>query len=91
MIQSTQVKRMGYRLVDKGLGLWEIYTPVGQYEGSLKDVCAYAVVHHDFTMDELEIGVLEMDKHFHNAAEYGVFKRFMWSYDLEEKNGKFNS
>lgn len=90
MIQATQVKRSGYKLVDKGQGLWQLESPAETFSGSLREVCHYAVTKFEFTMSELEIGVLEMDKHFHNAAEYGVFKRFMWSYDLEEKNGKSN-
>lgn len=83
-----QSRQSGYKLVDKGLGLWQLQMPAGVYTGSLKQVCAYAVHKLEFSLKELEIGVLEMDKHFHNAAEYGIFKRFMWSYDLEEKNEK---
>ena len=88
MFQLTKNNGSGYKLFDRGQGLWQIQTPTGVFSGSLKKVCTYAVIKLGFSIEELEIGVLEMEKHFHNAAEYGIFKRFMWSYDLEEKNEK---
>lgn len=87
MFQMSKQPQSGYKLFDKGNGLWQIRTPKGAYTGSLKQVCTYSVVELGFDIKEIEIGVLEMEKHFHNAAEYGIFKRFMWSYDQEEKNG----
>lgn len=81
MFQSTQTTSSGYKLVDKGSGFWQLHTPRGVFTGSLRDVCVYSVQKLGFEMRELEIGVEEMEKHFHNAAEYGIFKRFMWSHD----------
>jgi len=91
MFQSTEVKGSGYKLIDKGNDLWQMVTPKGIFTGSLKQVCTYSVIELGFEVNELELGVLEMNKHFHNAAEYGIFKRFMWSYDLEEKNESYNT
>ena len=85
MFQTVQTKQSGYKLFDKGQGLWTLQTSNGHFTGNLKQVCTYAVLKLGFQVEELELGVIEMEKHFHNAAEYGIFKRFMWSYDLEEK------
>lgn len=89
MFQATQTKNVsGYKLIDKGAGLYQLHTPKGIFTGNLKQVCTFSVLQLGFEMKELELGVLEMEKHFHNAAEYGIFKRFMWTYDTEEKNAK---
>lgn len=84
MFQEMQIKYSGYKLIDKGTGVWQIQTPKGIFTGSLKQVCNFSVIELGFKIEEIEVGVMEMEKHFHNAAEYGVFKRFMWSYDLTE-------
>ena len=91
MFEVNKTKGSGYKLMDRGLGLWSIQAPQGTFTGTLKQVCLYAVRKHDFEMKELELGVIEMEKHWHNAAEYGIFKRFMWSYDTEEKLPKTGS
>ena len=88
MFQTMKVQGSGYKLFDKGNGVWQLQTPTGIFTGNLKQVCTYAVLKLDFKMSELEIGVMEMEKHFHNAAEYGIFKSFMWSYDVEENHAK---
>lgn len=88
MFQEIRIKYSGYTLHDKGLGVWSIQFSCGIFTGNLKQVCTYAVMELGFKMEELEYGVMEMEKSFHNAAEYGVFKRFMWSYDWEEFNAK---
>lgn len=88
MFQATQTKGSGYQLVDRGNGTYQLRSPNGIFTGNLKQVVRYSVIRLGFTVKEIEIGVMEMEKHFHNAAEYGFFKRFMWSYDLEEKDEK---
>ena len=88
MFQMNKSGGSGYKLYDRGNGLWQMQTPNGIFSGSLRMVCKYAVLRLGFQIKELEIGVIEMEKHFHNAAEYGIYKSFMWSYDLEEKNEK---
>lgn len=84
MFEVNKTRSSGYKLVDKGLGLWSLHAPEGNFTGTLKQVCFFAVRKYDFEMKELELGVMEMDKHWHNAAEYGIFKRFMWSFDTNE-------
>jgi len=91
MFQSIQKSSSGYQLVDLGTGSWQIRTPKGIFTGNLRQVCTYSVLELGFTFKELEIGVIEMEKHFHNAAEFGIFKSFMWSYDLNEKDPKYGT
>lgn len=81
MFQALQTKQVGYKLFDMGNGSYRMVTPKGHFTGSLRQVCTFSVIELGFEIKELEIGVLEMEKHFHNAAEYGIFKSFMWSYD----------
>ncbi|NJO48150.1 MAG: hypothetical protein HC840_00380 [Leptolyngbyaceae cyanobacterium RM2_2_4] len=92
MFQAIQAKSgSGYKLVDKGMGVYQLLTPKDVFTGSLKQVCTYSVLELGFSISEIELGILEMEKHFHNAAEYGIFKRFMWTYDTEEKNPNYNT
>jgi hypothetical protein len=74
----------GYTLYDLG-SHWELHGPLGIFRGNLKQVMTYAVIELGFVFEELEIGVIEMDKHFHDGAEYGIWKRFMWTFDRSEK------
>ncbi len=82
MLAKDNVQRVGYKLFDCG-DHWELHFNGGKFSGNLKQVCTYAVHQLEFSMAELEMGVLEMNKHFHDGAEYGIFKRFMWTFDKE--------
>jgi hypothetical protein len=73
----------GFTLHDFGNG-WGIQWSKGIYHGSLQEVIKYCVIELDIPFKELEYGVMVMEREFHNAAEYGIFKSFMWSYDRKE-------
>lgn len=85
MFEFNEKVNNGYRLLDKGSGLWLIQAPDGNYSGTLKQVCLFAVHEYGFDIAELEFGVMEMEKKWHNAAEYGMFKSFMFTHDDQEK------
>lgn len=91
MFQAMQLKSSGYTLRDLGQDKWQLQSSKGVFTGSMKQVINYAVIEFDFSISELELGIIEMNEHFHNAAEYGVLKSFMWTYDTEEKNESFNT
>ncbi len=91
MVQAIQLKSSGYTLRDLGQDKYQILSSRGVFTGSLRQVTAYAVIELDFPVDEIEVGLLQMNEHFHNAAEFGIMKTFMWSYDMEEKNETFNT
>jgi hypothetical protein len=91
MFQVIKQPISGYKLFDKGNGLYQLRTPKGVFTGSLKQVCNFSVIELGFDVSEIEMGVIEMEKHFHNAAEYGIFKRFMWTYDAEEQDKNYST
>lgn len=72
----------GYKLHDFG-SHWELHWSKGIFKGNMRQVCVFAVMELGFSIKELEIGILEMENNFHNAAEYGIFKKFMWTFDRE--------
>lgn len=77
----------GYQLINLG-SYWEFHSPTGIFSGDLKKVCTYAVHNLGFRFKELEVAVDEMEQRFHNGAEFGVFKSFMFTFE-EEKAAKF--
>lgn len=91
MFQVASQLSSGYKLIDKGNGLWQLKMPKGTYTGSWDKVVNYAVLVEEFEMKELLLGRKEMEKKFDDAAEYGIFKSFMWSYDTKENNPKFKN
>lgn len=86
MFKPVESEKTGYQLFDLG-NKYQLRSARGIYTGTLKQVTTYAVLELGFSVDEIELGVLEMEKQFHNGAEYGIFKRFMWTFDKEEQNG----
>lgn len=86
MFQITTEKGPGYRLIDKGNMIYQLQTPRGFYTGTIKDVSRYAVKKLGFDVDEFFVGVIEMEANFHNAAEYGILKRFIFTFDVEEND-----
>jgi len=53
---------------------------VVKFEGSLKDIVKSAIV-YGIEFNELEIAVDTMIKNDHNAAEFGMFKSFIFSFN----------
>lgn len=90
MFQTLNTNNSGYKLLDKGNNLWQLVTSKGVFTGSLREVCVYAVKSLDFDINEIEFSLQEMERKFHNSAEFGVFKSFIFTYDREEVNANFN-
>lgn len=78
--KEIESPRKGYKLIDFG-SHWEFHSYKGVKKGNFKQICTYAVVEFGFSPNEFEIAVQEMEKYFHNGAEFGMFKRFMWTFD----------
>ena len=91
MFKPIETQRMGYQLINIGVN-YQLRSPRGLFVGSLEDVCHYAVNELGFSIEEIEIGILEMDKNFDDTAEYGYFKKFMYTheeykdYDFRNRN-----
>ena len=84
MILTTKLPTMGYKFLDNGKDTWTVLAPNKAFTESLKQVCTFAVHELGFSMVEINIGIVEMEKSFHSVAEFGVRKSFMFSYDQEE-------
>ena len=87
MIDPMQVDSKGYQLYDLGHD-WQIKSSRKTFTGTLKQVCTYAVLELGFSMNELEVAIMEMHKEFHNAAEFGMYRTFIYTFDKEEIYGK---
>lgn len=87
MFHVVEKDMSGYKLFDFG-SWYELHSKFGVYRGTLRQVSVYAVIELGFEVSEIEIGVLEMEKHFHDAAEYGIMKKFIYSFNLGEKYAK---
>lgn len=88
MFQKIEKEKSGYQLYDFG-NHYELHSRFGIYRGNLKQVATYAVTELGFEVDEIELGVLEMNKQFHNGAEFGIMRRFMYTFD-KETNAKLH-
>ena len=82
MFQKLEKDLIGYQLRDLGSS-YEFHSRYGIYRGSIKDIIVYAVYNLGFKSREIILGVSEMDKNFHNCAEFGTMKRFMYTFDNE--------
>jgi hypothetical protein len=82
MLQESK-KILGYTLHEKRTH-WELQTPNLVVHGSLTKIKKLAVETLGFSSDEFDLGVLTMNEHFHNSAEFGFQKRFIYSFDQEE-------
>ncbi len=77
----------GYQLFSLG-PKWELHTPSGIVSGTLHQICNYAVLRLGFKITEIEFAVIEMEKQFHDAAEFGIYKSFIFTFDRSEKYDK---
>ena len=74
---------LGYKLHDLG-DRWELHWSGGIFRGNMKQVVVFAVLELGFEIGELELGIIEMEKNFHNGAEYGIMKRFIYTFERDE-------
>ena len=86
MLQVEQSPKVGYKLYNLGTH-WKLVSPHNDlYVGKdLDSLITWAVNAYGFEQKEIEIGIAEMEKNFHNAAEYGFMKRFIYTYDITKE------
>ena len=82
MYEFQRPKTLGYKLYQ--IGSWyEILSPErGKFRGNFEQVRHYASDILGFDSNEIRIAKEEMEKNFHNAAEFGVLKGFMFTFEL---------
>lgn len=83
MLVKDNVDRVGYKLFDCGTH-WELHFKRGVFSGNLKQICTFAIYELRFSMSELELGVIEMEKAFADGAEFGVLGQFMYPTDRSQ-------
>lgn len=81
----------GYKLFKDENGNYKLVSSTGTFKGTATQVMNHAVLELGFDKEEIELGMAEMAKRLHNAAEYGMFKSFMWSYDRGVSNETFST
>lgn len=74
----------GYQLYELGT-MWEIHHSRGVFRGTLQSVITYAIIELGFEFKELDTAVMAMEEKFHNGAEFGVLRSFMFTFDKEER------
>lgn len=82
VIEQTHNNMSGYHLFDFG-STWELHGSFGVFSGSLNQVKTYAISELGFSSSELNIAIDQMRLHLHNAASFGVFKRFLFTFEKE--------
>lgn len=87
MLFPLEKDLVGYQLYDFGHE-WEIHHSRGVFRGTVQQVCTYAVIELGFEMEELETGISIIREEMYDGAEFGVLRRFIFPFDLEEKYGK---
>ena len=84
MYESNSVKKAGYVLHRVAPDMWQLQADYGTFKGNLSKVLTYAVQQLGFDFIQMETAVLEMNRQDHNAAEFGVMKKFMYSFNQGE-------
>lgn len=75
-----------YRLYDLG-DKWQIHSSdFGAMEGSFRQIVSYMAIELGLSYDEIELAVVDMCKRGNNGAEFGVFKKFIFSFNREISN-----
>ena len=87
MFQRLEQELTGYKLFDYG-SWYELHSSHGVFRGNLHQVRTYAVMELGFKFKEIDYGVLAMEENFHNGAEFGVRKSFLYTFDAKEKYAK---
>lgn len=74
------------KLYDLGNNLFKIETSnFGSRQGSLRDVVQFAVFDLDIEWSDLELALEEMAKKGHDAADFGIFGGFVFSFSTKEQ------
>lgn len=79
----------GYNLIETKDNLWTIQVINGHcFSGTFLEVIMYAILRLGFNIDELDLAVKEMVDNNHNAAHFGMWSRFIFSFNKAEEYRK---
>lgn len=86
-LDKSQLPLFGYKLLDLG-STFELRYVKGVFKGSFAKVCTFAIVELGFDLKEIEDGVIEMNKMGHDGIEFGILKRFVFTFKQKESYDK---
>lgn len=76
------VNGTGYDVVELGNNQWLLDVKgFRKYHGTLKEVLKFCVKKYGFELSELEFAVETMISSGHNAATFGAYKTFIYSFN----------
>jgi hypothetical protein len=71
----------GYNIFEVTKNIWVFEIINGQqFTGTLKEVVVFAMARYFFTMKEIESAVNSMIEEGHNAAHFGMWTKFIYSF-----------
>lgn len=87
---ETSLYSAGYDLYEISKDEWHMTDLDSRvYMGTFKEVVKHAVTMWGFKLSEVEIAISEMVNKGHNAAHFGVYKKFIFTFNLKRyKNGR---
>lgn len=72
----------GYNLVEVEKDIWFIHVTDGEsYGGTFKEVVLFAILKYNFKFKDIELAVQAMLAENHNAAHFGMWGTFIFSYE----------
>jgi hypothetical protein len=77
----------GYDLYEKSNDEWILNVKGGSvFVGTFRKVVTHAVTRMGFELDEIDFAVKQMLDKGHNAAHFGMYRSFIFSFQKEFKN-----
>lgn len=71
----------GYDLYEVANDQWALHVKGGAaFVGTFRKVITHAVTHLNFKIEEIEFATKEMIKQEHNAAHFGMYRGFLFTF-----------
>lgn len=76
----------GYNLTEIGGNIWKIQTINGRsFTGTFLEVVLYAVIKLGFNINEIDAAVKVMVELGHDSAHFGMWTRFIFTFNMEKE------
>lgn len=86
---QTSINSTGYDLYEITQNEWILKVKNGpMYVGTFKKVVKHAVTKMGFDLEEINVAVKEMIKYNHNAAHFGMYRGFIYTFQKDFTNVK---
>lgn len=88
MTKDVVFESSGYQLIEINNAFYFFAKKELIFKGPLDFVIKNMVKKLDFDFHELNIAVMQMGKHNHNCAIFGIFKRFIYTLSVGVNNDR---